>query len=373
MFIPPVRGKKDPRILGTGTSKMVWQIRSSDDFAVINAYDDQRFAFLPEGLTLEEKIVQSNKKIMQEFHFTQYVREIFGDLIPKVYLFRVGMFQDNKFRYAKELCEPVVKNDALFYDMIRIAEDLLDQGWVYLDMKPANLGIRKGKTCIVDTDPTSFYRFPPELKPYFVLCSYMIILLISRNHAPYISERTLLKFILDRQISFSEFEEVYRIDPPLKKIAEYGNQFFDLQLKVMKPRDFFDAYGTYGGKGPLYVLKQLIDLTIENPVPMPVTPDVLPPTTPYATPETPYVTPIQSPKPLTPLPYRNKYPRNPKMLPVLSPVMSEVSDRSPSPEKPVPRRSIFHYFLKRMPKFTFTGKGTKVKGSKRRKKTSKKK
>ena len=142
---------------------------------------------------------------------------------------------------------------------------------------------------------------------------------------------------------------------------------------VMKPRDFFDAYGTYGGKGPLYVLKQLTDLTIEYPVPLPVTPDVLPPATPYATPETPYVTPIQSPEPVSKPATPYKYPRNPKMLPVLSPVMSEDgSDVSPSPEKPV-RRSIFHYFFKRMPKFRFTGKDPKgTKGTKRRKKTSKK-
>ena len=360
MFNPPVRGVKDPRVLGTGTSKMVWQIRPDDDFAVINAYDDQRMHNLSDLWTLEEKVDYSNKKIMREYDFTQYVRKLFGDLIPKVYPFRPGMFQDNKFRYAKELCEPVVRDNSLFYEMIRISEEVLEKGWIYLDMKPANLGLRNGKTCILDTDPASFYRFPPELKPYFTLCSYMIILLISRNHAPYISETTLVKFILEKNILFSDFEEVYRINLPVKQLAEYGNM-----TSVMKPRDFFDAYGTYGGKGPLYVLKQLTDLTIEHPVPLPVTPDVLPPATPYATPETPYVTPIQSPEPATPY----KYPRNPKMLPVLSPVMSEDgSDVSPTPEKPV-RRSIFHYFFKRMPKFRFTGK---AKGTKRRKKTSKK-
>jgi len=372
MFVPPTREKPDPRILGTGTSKMVWQIRPTDDFAVINAYDDQRAALLPVSWTPEEIIDYSNKKIIREYEFTQYVRKLFGDLIPKVYPFRSGMFQDNKFRYAKELCEPVVKDNSLFYEMVHIAEEVLDKGWVYLDMKPGNLGIRNGKTCIIDTDPTSFYRFPPEMKSYFVLCSYMIILLISRNYAPYISESTLLRFIQDKQLHLAQFAQTYRTTPPLKQLAEYGNQFIDLHLTtVMHPRDFFDAYGTYKGKGPLHVLKQLIDLTVSNPVPMPVTPDVLPPATPSESkPETKSeIRYVFKPISVT----SKKYPRNPKLSPVLSPVMSPPYMSPVSPEKTpymtpemekVRKPSIFNSLFKRMPKIRFKFRFTRGKGPK---------
>jgi len=263
MFIPPIKKKvKDPRILGTGSSKMVWKIKPDDDFAVINAFDSQRYEGLPEHWTEKQMIDHSNSRIIKEYYFTLHVRTLFGDLIPDVFLFRdPSPFKDGKFRYAKQLCEPVVKDEALFFEMIRIADQLLDQGWIYLDMKPANLGIRDGKLCIIDTDPESFYKFQDELRPYYRICNYMIIILVMRNFKPYISAATYVKFILDRKLTYQECEHYYRCEPKLKAIAQYGNEHLDTSRirlsSVMHPRDFLDAYG---GNGALYELYQLFKL-----------------------------------------------------------------------------------------------------------------
>ena len=263
MFIPPIKQKvKDPRILGTGSSKMVWKIKPDDDFAVINAFDSQRFEGLPKHWTEKQMIDHSNSRIIKEYYFTLHVRKLFGDLIPDVFLFRdPSPFKDGKFRYAKQLCEPLVKDETLFFEMIRIADQLLDQGWIYLDMKPANLGIRDGKLCIIDTDPESFYKFQDELKQYFRICSYMIIILVMRNFKPYISAATYVKFILDRKLTYQECEHYYRCEPKLTAIAQYGNEHLDTSRirlsSVMHPRDFLDAYG---GRGALYELYQLFKI-----------------------------------------------------------------------------------------------------------------
>jgi hypothetical protein len=292
MFKPPIKQKiRDARILGVGTSKMVWTIDPADDYAVINAFDDQRTEGLPKYWTLEEKINYNNTEIKIEYNFTAYLRTIFGDLIPEVFLFKDNPFKDYRFRYAKQLCTPVEVSDVLFHQMVHIVDMVLQKGWVYLDMKPANLGVRNGKICIVDTDPQSFYRIQPEMVPYFRLSSYMIILEFSRNFLPFISVATLVQFIRDRKILYKDIETVYHFDPSLRAIAKYGDTFFDKELitlkTVMHPRDFFDAYG---GKGTLYVLKELMDLAdkpvtppipkVVTPIPKPVTPPIPKPVTP---------------------------------------------------------------------------------------------
>lgn len=266
MFAPPVNAS-DPRILGIGSSKMVWRIRSADDFAVINAFDHQRTDGLPKHWTLNEMIGHNNSKIIREFYFTQHVKRIFGDLIPEVSTFKMGeMLEDGRFRYKKELCESVVNSDELFYEMVRIAEEIIEKGWVYLDMKPANLGRRGGKLCIIDTDPKSFYQFPPEHKQYYLMSSYMIILLISKNYQPFISETTLVQFILEKQLTYAEFRKTYDAEPPLDTITKYGHGLSPKRIHVsvvMHPRAFFDAYD--GREGAVYGLFRLSYLSAHPP------------------------------------------------------------------------------------------------------------
>ena len=266
MFTPPVE-ENDRRILGVGSSKMVWRIQMVDDFAVINAFDHQRIDGLPEHWTLKEKIHHNNSNILREFYFTQHLKTIFGDLIPEVSMFKKGeMIDDGRFRYKKELCESVVNSDELFYEMVRIAEEVIEKGWVYLDMKPANLGRRGGKLCIIDTDPKSFYQFPPEYKQYYLMSSYMIILLVSKNYKPYISETTLVQFIVEKQLTYDEFRKTYDKEPPLDTITKYGNNLSPRRLhvsKVMHPRAFFDAYS--GREGAVYGLFRLTKLSTHEP------------------------------------------------------------------------------------------------------------
>ena len=275
MFDPPDNAS-DPRMLGVGFSKMVWKIQPNDDFAVINAFDRQRMGRLPKEWTLNQKINYSNDKIIREFNFTQHVKTVFGDLIPAVSRFKRGeMLDDGKFRYKKELCEPVVNSDEIFYEMVRIAEEVIEKGWVYLDMKPANLGRRGGKLCIIDTDPESFYPFPPEHKPYYLMASYMIILLGSKNYPPFISETTLVQFIVEKQLTYTEFRKTYYTDPPIDTITQYGNELSSKQYgngpsskrihlsAVMHPRAFFDAYD--GKEGAMYSLYRLTHLSTHPP------------------------------------------------------------------------------------------------------------
>lgn len=266
MFAPPVNSS-DPRMLGIGFSKMVWKIQPNDDFAVINSFDRQRMARIPEEWPLNKKINYSNGKIGREYDFTKHVKTVFGDLIPAVSMFKRGeMIDDGKFRYKKELCEPVVNSDEIFYEMVRIAEEVIEKGWVYLDMKPANLGRRGGKLCIIDTDPQSFYQFPPEHKEYYLMSSYMIILLGSKNYPPFISETTLVQFILEKQLTYADFRKTYVTDPPLDTITKYGHGLSPKSIhvsSVMHPRAFFDAYD--GKEGALYSLYRLTHLSTHPP------------------------------------------------------------------------------------------------------------
>jgi len=171
----------DPNFLGDGTSKRVWRW---ENFAIVNGTDAQRGITFPHDT---KHIKEKNIPIQMEYNFTVYLHQLFMSdpncpfVIPRVYLFqdRNKFRRPGLFRYAKELCEKVVVNDELVNTMIKISDYLSEKGWVYLDMKPDNLGLLNGKICILDTDYSNFYRVPPELKEDFRNWSYLIIVMFS--------------------------------------------------------------------------------------------------------------------------------------------------------------------------------------------------
>jgi hypothetical protein len=252
MYQPPKRGIPDPRLLGKGSSKMVWKL---NEFAVINAYDTQRFHGF--SGTQEEKIEASNMDIMMEYNFTLYLHSIFPTLIPKVYLFQNPYpFEDTRFRYVKDLCTMVKLDKNIFDKLIQISDTLLEKGWVYLDIKPENIAEQNGQLSIVDTDYGSLYIVPEEMIPDFRNWVYMIVLIFSYNHLHEVEHSTLIKFIHEKGIkndTLIKLWEKNNWEVTRKIIAQYGNDCIRranageyVQLKgndIMNPYIFFSTYG----------------------------------------------------------------------------------------------------------------------------------
>jgi hypothetical protein len=266
MYIAPVEFNNDPRLLGQGSSKMVWKL---DDFAVINAYDRQRF----DGLTgtQEQKIKKSNVDIMMEYNFTLYLHSIFPTLIPKVYLFKDPYpFEDNKFRYVKDLCTKIKTDNDVFDKLILVSDTLLDKGWVYLDIKPDNIAETNGQLSIMDTDYRSLYRVPEPMIPDFRMWVYLIVLILSYNYLR-VNHSILIQFIKEKGITKDTLGQLEKNwDETRKEIAQYGNETIVkdkadayIQLEesdIANPFMFFSAYGKRGDKSEADRFSELIEL-----------------------------------------------------------------------------------------------------------------
>jgi len=264
------KDRNDDRYIHEGSSKMVWKL---DDFAVINAYDRQRFRDL-KG-TEDEKIQQSNQTIMMEYNFTLYLNSIFPALIPKVYLFKDPYpFEDKRFRYVKDFCTMVKNDEGLFDKLIKVSDILLDKGWVYLDIKPENISEQNGQLSIMDTDYKSLYKVPEDMIPDFRKWVYMIVLIYSYNNLTIIDPKTLIEFIKKKGIHTKMLRELrpkFSIEPwkeISKEIIEYGNNLFRdakkedyIQLNyIMDPYTFFEAYGATHNKTCYERLAELMEL-----------------------------------------------------------------------------------------------------------------
>lgn len=273
----PDKETGDGSFIGEGQHKVVWR---QNDFAVINATDDQRD--IDEGSTKEE-IEKSNLKIKNEYNFTVYLHEKVSTIvgIPKVYRYKEeDYFGDTKFRYAKELCENVVINDDLFHEMIDLSDRLLDAGWVYVDIKPDNLGLLDGKLCIVDTDHRSFYRIPKELVDDFRSWNYLIILIYAYNHLKKeVTRPTLFNFINQHKINMGLLQRLttnhtgmdrqHEINQKIiamlsKKIIDHGNKEFMGYEKyihldyIFLPHVVFEGYGKKGRISPVKTFQNMI-------------------------------------------------------------------------------------------------------------------
>ena len=266
----PKKENGEGSFIGEGRHKVVWR---QNDFAVMNATDAQRR--LGDNPT-DKEIKESNLSIQKEYNFTVYLHSQLSKIvgIPKVYRYkRDDYFGDKKFRYAKELCENVVVNDDLMDEMIDLSERLLAAGWVYLDMKPDNLGRIKGKLYIVDTDYRSFYRVPPKKVGYFKRwCYFILVMYIYHNH-PEITKDKLAMVVRDKKLTkkllinlwVSQVDEdaltVDKMYAPADKLANelirYGNikfedvkEFIHLEEGNQKNKDqmtypclYYRAYG----------------------------------------------------------------------------------------------------------------------------------
>jgi hypothetical protein len=232
-----------PNFLGKGTYKSVWKL---NDFAVVNATDKQRG--LDRGYN-QTQANESNKPIQMEYNFTVYLHNLFTPepncpfKIPKVYLFQnPKIFRPQiLFRYAKELCGKVDENDNLVNQMIAITDYLSEKGWVYLDMKPSNLGMLDRKICIVDTDYKHFYRVPDHLKEDFRNWSYLIIVMYAYLFLKKVTKETLLQIINKKNITeemlmdlwkkqvdddAAKGSQVKKADKIVDDLIDHGNKHF---------------------------------------------------------------------------------------------------------------------------------------------------
>jgi hypothetical protein len=258
---PPVK-KNDPRVLGEGYYKFAWKMYPTNQVAVINSFDEQILRQKPKGWKFRDWLASYTEKMILEYQFTEYVHRIFGRLIPRVFLFKKEeyFFYDRKFRYQKEICLPVEKNETIFHAMFKIEDYLLDQGWAYIDMKDLNLGILNGKYCLVDTDPFQFYRIPDVWNHHFKVACYMIILLVS----DYLPDEVLIKKMRDLNLDLKTLIETYKFfesltEEHLHALVAYGNRFLDKEdftlTSVINPKNVIDWYGH---DNPLGIFKHLL-------------------------------------------------------------------------------------------------------------------
>jgi hypothetical protein len=277
VYAPTV--KTDPRVLGVGASKMVWLDKPHYKNVVVNALNSQIFndKAIHEKIKLEQLEIKKASQL-REFYFSNLMHSRFPHLLPRVYGLPEGLYHPtNRFRYAKDRCEPVVRDEALFHTMIKISDDLIDQGWVFLDMKPANLGLLNGKVVILDTDPESFYLIPKyenkeenaeEYKYYKNACR-MIILLFCYNFVPSIPVKALHDYVHKTGLTERIFHATFDYLPLSRTIiAEYTNNWFIanhhpqiklLPEKMFHPARFIIHYGNIPSRG-IHALTRLNDI-----------------------------------------------------------------------------------------------------------------
>jgi len=277
----------DPRFLGLGASKLVW----SDDtlfsptpersrLVVVNALNSQIFDSTATTAAIRtQQLAEKKADQIREFHFSHLMSLRFPGLVPKVYALSDGAYHPtDRYRYSKEFCEPVVKDTALFHSMIQICDDMVDQGWVYLDMKPGNLGLLHGRTVLIDTDPECFYMIPnlhnqannAADRIYYKNACRMIVLVYCLNYIPAIPVQVLHDYA--RRVGFTEqkFRATYDYTPPSRTvIARFNNDWFTasqqpIQLvaaDLFHPITYITHYGHVPSRGihALTRLKSILD------------------------------------------------------------------------------------------------------------------
>ena len=264
---------------------MIWVVQSDAEMAqlqrpradkvMVNAFDDQIF----DGTgTEQEMIAEKMEEQRNEYHFTRMVRDEFPDLVPMVFgLSSARTFTPQpRFRYIKDRCDPLPKDADLFHHMIRISDRIVDFNWVYLDMKPGNIGQREGQVLLIDTDPSSFYRVPRiaddlarrRMREFYRVSCHMIILLYCLNFVGEIDVEVLQDFIRAKNYTMQIFRDTYYGQPMTgATIALYNNaannqRGFPVRVHaqdIMPPKTFISHYGTFDGHHALVRLQQIID------------------------------------------------------------------------------------------------------------------
>jgi hypothetical protein len=279
-----------PRVLGRGSSKMVWFVNPGDEFLVMNADPTQVYnADDSRELRAEKREIMMYKQ-KTEFYFTHAIRAFFPLLIPEVKdISPYATFQDSarRFRYLKERCELLPLDDTTFPRMIGLLKSLYESDLVYLDIKPENLGILRDNLCIIDTDPDVFYRVPDEFKEYYIYAGFITCVLYAFHYVPRVNKTIIRDFVaqyLTPEICddvFARDLNRYRIDiaraslPFMEPIMTRAREdhprastiLDELAGNIQLPMEFIVHYGTVDGIGPREKLEIIRNWT-PAPVPM---------------------------------------------------------------------------------------------------------
>ena len=160
--------------------------------------------------------------------------------------------------------------------MIQLSDRIVDFNWVYLDMKPGNVGHREGRVLLLDTDPSSFYRIPRiaddmarrRMREFYRVSCHMIILLFCLNFVDEIEVEVLQDFIRAKKYNERIFRDTYYGTPmSCGNIALYNNNInsedgYPVRVNardIMSPKTFISHYGTYDGQHALVRLQQIMD------------------------------------------------------------------------------------------------------------------
>jgi hypothetical protein len=150
--------------------------------------------------------------------------------------------------------------------MIQIVDRILDKGWVYLDMKPGNIGTFQGRTVLLDTDPVFFYRLIPQSNPdeelrirrFYRISCHMIVILFCLNFVSDISVEVLRDFIDAHGYTMDTFREIYTYSPiRTAAIEQYNDDVayptpYDVVFHDLKnPLTMIQHYGAFDEPIPI--------------------------------------------------------------------------------------------------------------------------
>ena len=274
--------KRDPRYLDEGSSKMVWLMvpnanrnrlgQPRDKQVVVNAFDRQLFRRGFSEAILQRRMDEQRN----EYEFTRMLKGIFPDLIPGVYPLDIHI-DPHRFRYTKDRCLSMPKNERTFSIMVRMIDMLNEDGWAYLDMKPGNLGGLDGNVVLLDTDPHCFYMipYPPSnkiaegrIRKYYRECCHIIVVLFCFKHVPEIPIEFLQRFLRSKIYSQAYLHRLYdQVAPSERNVAEFSNAIYErlghpirlIPDKVQSPKVYIDHYGQLNGVHPLTRLAQILE------------------------------------------------------------------------------------------------------------------
>jgi hypothetical protein len=144
---------------------------------------------------------------------------------------------------------------------------LKENGLAYLDIKPENMGMLRGNLCVIDTDPTVFYKVPREFRDYYLYAQFISLVLHCFHFVPELDKAQLRDFtreVLTPDICeaiFAQNINPHRIEiatvnlpfmtPIMTQVREHHPREMsileDIATRIKLPMEYIFHYGTRDG------------------------------------------------------------------------------------------------------------------------------
>ena len=148
-------------------------------------------------LILSETISNAQKReAIDEMNYTLHLHELFPDIVIETIPATDAEANEyntrpNRVVYFQPIASKVTVNarnlSEVFHRMYASIFILSENGYCFLDGKPANFGWLDKNLLLVDADHKTLYKVPPHLKQYFFECSC----LIAGYNCGYINEKNV--------------------------------------------------------------------------------------------------------------------------------------------------------------------------------------